>query len=50
MGKNGAELVKTNGKSGKLDNILNRTESSDWVATVLGLEKAPNNEHAIWSR
>ena len=27
-----------------------RTESSDWVAAVLGLEKPPNNEQAIWSR
>ena len=25
-----------------------RTESSDWVAAVLGLEKPPNNEQAIW--
>ena len=26
------------------------TESSDWVAAVMGLEKPPNNEQAIWSR
>ena len=26
-----------------------RTEYSDWVAVVLGLEKPPNNEQAIWS-
>ena len=26
-----------------------RTESSDWVAAVLGLEKPPKNEQAIWS-
>ena len=26
------------------------TESSDWVAAVLGLEKPPNNEQAIWSQ
>ena len=42
--------MRTNGKYGKLDNILHRTESSDWVATVLGLEKPPNNEQSIWSR
>ena len=27
-----------------------RTESSDWVAAFLGLEKPPNNEQAIWSQ
>ena len=27
-----------------------RTDSSDWVAAVMGLEKPPNNEQAIWSR
>ena len=27
-----------------------RTESSDWVAAVLGLKKPPNNEQAIWSQ
>ena len=26
------------------------TESSDWIAAVLGLEKPPNNEQDIWSR
>ena len=26
---------------GNLDNILHRTESSDWVAAVLGLENHP---------
>ena len=30
-------------------NILHRPESSDWVSAVMGLEKPPNNEHAIWS-
>ena len=50
VGRNGAERVQTNGKYGKLDSILHRTDSSDWVAAVLGLEKPPNNEHAIWSR
>ena len=35
--QNGAEQVRTNGKYGKLDNILHRTESSDWVAAVMGL-------------
>ena len=25
-------------------------KSSDWIAAVLGLEKPPNNEQAIWSR
>ena len=39
-----------NGKYEKLDNILHRTESSDWVVSVMGLEKPPNNEHDIWSR
>ena len=33
--------MRTNGKYGKLDNILHRTESSDWVAAVLGLENHP---------
>ena len=50
VGWNGAEQVRMNGKYGKLDNILHRTDSSDWVAAVLGLEKPPNNEHAIWSQ
>ena len=50
MGRNGAGRVRMNGYEGKLDNILHRQESSDWVAAVLGLEKPPNNEHAIWSR
>ena len=50
VGRNGAGRVRTNGKYGKLDNILHRIESSDWVAAVLGLEKPPNDEHAIWSR
>ena len=27
-----------------------RTESSDQVSAVLGLEKSPNNEQDIWSR
>ena len=26
------------------------TESSEWVATVMGLEKPPNNKQAIWSQ
>ena len=39
-----------NGHEGKLDNILHRTESNDLVSAILGLEKPPNNEHAIWSR
>ena len=30
-----------NGHEGNLDNILHRTESSDWVAAVLGLENHP---------
>ena len=33
--------MQTNGKYGNLDNIIHRTESSDWVAAVLGLEKHP---------
>ena len=39
MGRNEAEIVRINGHEGNLDNILHRTESSDWVAAVLGLEK-----------
>ena len=31
----------TNGKYGKLDGILHRTECSDSVAAVLGLESHP---------
>ena len=50
VGRNGAERVRMNGHEGNLDNILHRTESSDWVSAVLGLEKPPNNEHAICSR
>ena len=50
VGRNGAERVRTNGYEGNLDNILHRTDSSDWVSAVLGLEKPPNNEHANWSR
>ena len=45
-----AERVRTNGKYGKLDKILHKTESRDRVAAVLVLEKPPNNEHAICSR
>ena len=30
-----------NGHESNLDNILNRTESSDWVASILGLENNP---------
>ena len=41
MGWNGAEQVQTNGKYGKLVNILHRTESSDWVAAVMGLGNHP---------
>ena len=47
MGRNGAERVRTNGKYGNLDKIIDRTESSERVAAVLGLEKTTNNEHAI---
>ena len=36
-GRNGAERVRMHGHEGNLDNILHRTESSDWVAAVLGL-------------
>ena len=50
VGRNRAGRVRMNGHEGNLDNILHRTESIDWVAAVLGLEKPPNNEHAIWSR
>ena len=50
VGRSRAERVRTNGHEGNLDNILHRPESSDLVAAVLGLEKTPNNEHAIWSR
>ena len=50
VGWSGAERVQTNGNEGNLYNILHRPESSDWVTAVLGLEKPPNNEHAIWSR
>ena len=39
-----------NGHEVNLDNILHSTESSDWVDSVLGLEKPPNIEHAIWSQ
>ena len=48
--RNEAERVQTSGHEGNLDNILHSTESSDWVAAVLGLENPPNNEHVIWSR
>ena len=50
VGRNGAGRVRMNEHAENLDNILHRPESSDWVAAVLGLEKPPNNEHAIWSR
>ena len=30
-----------NGKYGNLDKILHRTESSDWLAAVLGLKNHP---------
>ena len=50
VGRNGAGRVQANGKYGKLDNIIHSTESSDWVAAVLGLKKKSINEHAIWSR
>ena len=37
--------------TGKRNTLTNKgTESSDWVAAALGLEKPPNNEQAIWSR
>ena len=49
-GSSGVERVLTNGHEGNLYNITHRPESSEWVAAVLGLEKPPNNEHAIWSR
>ena len=32
---------------GKSSTLINRTDLSDWVAAVLGLEKPPNNEQAI---
>ena len=51
-GSSGAEWsgkVRTSGHEGNLDNILHRTESSDWVADFLGFEKPPNDEHDIWS-
>ena len=50
MVRNGAGRVQMNGHEGNLDNILHRPEFSDRVAAVLGLEKPPNNEHAICSR
>ena len=50
VGRNGAERVRMNGHEDNLDNILHRKEYSDWVAAVMGLEKPPKNEHAIWSR
>ena len=36
MGRNGAERVRMHGHEGNLDNILHRTESSYWVADVIG--------------
>ena len=48
VGRNGADQVRTNGHEVNLDNILHMTESSDWVAAVLGLGKPPNSKHAIW--
>ena len=33
--------MRTNGKYGNLDQILHRTESSDRVAAVMGLENHP---------
>ena len=50
VGRNGAGRVRMNGHEGNLDNILHRPESSDWVSAVMGLEKPPNNAHAIWSQ
>ena len=49
VGRNGVEQVSTSGKLSKLVIYYIRTESSDWIAAVLGLEKPPNNEQAIWS-
>ena len=50
VGRNGVERVSTSGKLIKLVIYYIRTESSDWKDAVLGLEKPPNNEQAIWSR
>ena len=44
------ERVSTSGKSRKIVIYYIRTESSDWIAAVLGLKKPPNNDQAIWSR
>ena len=47
MGQNGVEKVSTSGKFSKLVIYYILTESSDWIAAVLGLEKPPNNEQSI---
>ena len=50
VGRNGVERVSTSEKLSTLVIYYISTESSDWIAAVLGLEKLPNNEQAIWSR
>ena len=36
---------------GKRNTLTNKgKESSDWVSAVMGLERPPNNDQAIWSR
>ena len=39
MGRNGAERVSTSGVLNKLVKYYIRTELSDWVAAVLGLDE-----------
>ena len=50
VGWNGVDRVLTSGKLSKLVIYYIRTESSDWIAAVLGSEKPPNNEQAVWSQ
>ena len=45
--RNGVERVSISGNLIKLVIYYISTESIDWMAAVLGLEKPPNNEQAI---